>query len=98
VLALPLYASGEAGREVRRKLTWMCVSQVNPEKRAILPGMAFRGFASRYQRPATSEGFQDITEVAFTVRHCVFESDRRPALLLFSPRVSTVLLTLERVV
>ena len=44
-------------------------SQMNPEKRAILPNLAFRGFASRYQRPAASEGFQDVTEVAFAVRH-----------------------------
>jgi hypothetical protein len=42
---------------------------MNPEKRAILPGLAFRGFSSRYQPPALSEGFQDITDVAFTVRH-----------------------------
>jgi hypothetical protein len=44
---------------------------MNPEKRAILPGLAFRGFASRYQRPVITEGFQDITDVAFTVRHCL---------------------------
>jgi hypothetical protein len=43
---------------------------MNPEKRSILPILAFRGFASRFQRPVASEGFQDITEVAFTVRHC----------------------------
>ena len=42
--------------------------QMNPEKRDILPSMAFKGFASRYQRPQLSEGFQDITEVAFKVR------------------------------
>jgi hypothetical protein len=40
---------------------------MNPEKRTILPGLAFKGFSSRYQRPALSEGFQDITEVAFKV-------------------------------
>ncbi|KAH7356726.1 polynucleotide kinase 3 phosphatase [Rhexocercosporidium sp. MPI-PUGE-AT-0058] len=38
---------------------------MNPEKRTILPGMAFRSFASRYKRPELNEGFQDITEVAF---------------------------------
>ncbi|KAK2625111.1 hypothetical protein QTJ16_005480 [Diplocarpon rosae] len=38
---------------------------MNPESRAILPAMAFRGFASRYQRPQVDEGFQDITEVSF---------------------------------
>ena len=41
--------------------------QMNPEKRSILPSLAFKGFSSRYQRPALSEGFQDITEVAFKV-------------------------------
>jgi hypothetical protein len=41
---------------------------MNPEKRTILPSLAFRGFASRYKRPQISEGFQDITEVAFKVR------------------------------
>ncbi|PBP19500.1 polynucleotide kinase 3 phosphatase [Diplocarpon rosae] len=40
-------------------------STMNPESRAILPAMAFRGFASRYQRPQLDEGFQDITEVSF---------------------------------
>ncbi|KAG0652282.1 bifunctional polynucleotide phosphatase kinase [Hyphodiscus hymeniophilus] len=38
---------------------------MNPEKRDILPGLAFKMFSSRYQRPAISEGFQDITEVKF---------------------------------
>lgn len=46
-------------------------SQMNPERRGILPSLAFRGFASRYQRPGIAEGFQDITEVEFTVRHCI---------------------------
>jgi len=40
---------------------------MNPEKRIILPGLAFKGFSSRYQQPALSEGFQDITEVEFKV-------------------------------
>jgi hypothetical protein len=40
---------------------------MNPEKRAILPSLAFRGFNSRYKRPQLKEGFQDITEVAFRV-------------------------------
>ncbi|CZS90504.1 related to bifunctional polynucleotide phosphatase/kinase [Rhynchosporium agropyri] len=38
---------------------------MNPEKRSILPGMAFRSFATRYKRPEMDEGFQDITEVGF---------------------------------
>ena len=40
---------------------------MNPEKRMILPSMAFRGFISRYKKPELNEGFQDITEVAFRV-------------------------------
>jgi bifunctional polynucleotide phosphatase/kinase len=40
---------------------------MNPEKRTILPSQAFKGFSSRYQRPALSEGFQDITEMEFKV-------------------------------
>jgi hypothetical protein len=40
---------------------------MNPEKRTILPSMAFRGFTSRYKPPQLSEGFQDITKVAFRV-------------------------------
>jgi hypothetical protein len=40
---------------------------MNPEKRMILPSMAFRGFMSRYKKPELNEGFQDITEVAFRV-------------------------------
>jgi hypothetical protein len=41
---------------------------MNPENRTILPGLAFKGFSSRYQQPVLSEGFQDITEVKFKVR------------------------------
>ncbi len=41
--------------------------QMNPEKRSILPGMAFSGYASRFEKPGLSEGFQDITEVEFLV-------------------------------
>lgn len=36
-----------------------------PEKRSMLPGMAFSGFTSRYREPKLSEGFQDIIEVPF---------------------------------
>ena len=61
-------AHSRTRREHRAKAELL--SQMNPEKRAILPSLAFRGFASRYQRPVITEGFQDITEVAFTVRHC----------------------------
>lgn len=52
---------------------------MNPEKRTILPGMAFRSFATRYKRPEMSEGFQDITEVAFKVcrRHAVINQSEQ---------------------
>lgn len=38
--------------------------EMNPEKRTILPSMAFRGFKSRYEAPKLTD-FQDIYEVAF---------------------------------
>ena len=31
----------------------------------MLPGMAFTGFASRFQEPKLAEGFQDIIQVPF---------------------------------
>jgi hypothetical protein len=49
------------------KLVLISSTKMNPEKRTILPSLAFQGFASRYQRPELSEGFQDVTEVAFKV-------------------------------
>lgn len=42
--------------------------QMNPEKRKILPKLAFTSFSSRYQRPELIEGFQDVIEVPFKVR------------------------------
>lgn len=42
-------------------------TQMNPEKRIMLPKMAFTGFASRYREPRVEEGFQDITKVDFKV-------------------------------
>lgn len=44
--------------------------KLNPEKRSILPHSAFTGFASRYQEPKLTEGFQDIIEIEFQVRIC----------------------------
>ncbi|EME84997.1 uncharacterized protein MYCFIDRAFT_41913 [Pseudocercospora fijiensis CIRAD86] len=38
---------------------------MNPEKRTILPPMAFSGFTSRYREPRAEEGFQDIVKVDF---------------------------------
>ncbi|RFU36102.1 hypothetical protein B7463_g161, partial [Scytalidium lignicola] len=40
-------------------------SEMNPEKRTILPKLAFNGFVSRFQKPVLSEGFQDIQEIGF---------------------------------
>ena len=39
--------------------------QMNPEKRTMLPKVAFTGFAARYREPKLSDGFQDITKVDF---------------------------------
>ena len=38
---------------------------MNPEKRTMLPAVAFRGYASRFEEPKLSEGFEDIITVAF---------------------------------
>jgi len=38
---------------------------MNPEKRTMLPKVAFTGFLSRYREPKLEEGFQDITKVDF---------------------------------
>ena len=43
------------------------ILQMNPEKRTMLPKMAFTGFAARYREPRVEEGFQDITKVDFKV-------------------------------
>ncbi|PNS17341.1 Bifunctional polynucleotide phosphatase/kinase [Sphaceloma murrayae] len=38
---------------------------MNPEKRSMLPKMAFSGFAGRYREPTVREGFQDVVKVEF---------------------------------
>lgn len=43
-------------------------ASLNPEKRELLPRLAFTGFASRYKPPQTKEGFEDVTEVPFAFR------------------------------
>lgn len=42
-------------------------ARLNPEARDVLPGMALTGFKTRYEPPLLSEGFQDLTEMAFKV-------------------------------
>ncbi|KAK5032033.1 DNA kinase/phosphatase Pnk1 [Exophiala sideris] len=42
---------------------------MNPEKRIMLPGIAFRSFMQRLQEPSLKEGFEDIYKVDFEVRH-----------------------------
>jgi bifunctional polynucleotide phosphatase/kinase len=39
---------------------------MNPEKREILPGIAFKSFLQRYEKPDVAEGFEDITTVDFS--------------------------------
>jgi hypothetical protein len=55
-------------RDLCEHIAYMRV-QMNPEKRTILPALAFRSFTSRYQKPTLSEGFQDIIEWDFKVCH-----------------------------
>lgn len=38
---------------------------MNPEKRTILPGIAFNGYNKKFQPPKIDEGYQDITEIPF---------------------------------
>lgn len=52
---------------------------MNPEKRELLPAMAFRGFASRFRKPTIDEGFQDVVEVDFKV--CVVLNPTSPLAL-----------------
>ncbi|KAJ4987269.1 polynucleotide kinase 3 phosphatase [Stagonosporopsis vannaccii] len=40
-------------------------SETNPEKRTMLPKLAFTSFASRYREPRLEEGFKDIVKVDF---------------------------------
>lgn len=44
----------------------MNVELMNPEKREILPGIAFKSFQQRFQEPKVDEGFEDITKVDFS--------------------------------
>jgi bifunctional polynucleotide phosphatase/kinase len=41
--------------------------QMNPEKRTILPSVAFSGFKGRFEEPKVEEGFEDIVKIDFTV-------------------------------
>jgi hypothetical protein len=41
--------------------------QMNPERRTILPAVAFRAFATRYTPPRLEEGFQEVMELDFRV-------------------------------
>ena len=40
---------------------------MNPEKRTILPSVAFSGFKGRFEEPKVEEGFEDIVKIDFTV-------------------------------
>jgi hypothetical protein len=40
---------------------------MNPEKREMLPGNLFDGFAKKRELPTLKEGFQDITTIDFVV-------------------------------
>ncbi|ETN38028.1 polynucleotide kinase 3'-phosphatase [Cyphellophora europaea CBS 101466] len=44
----------------------MNVELMNPEKRDMLPGIAFKSFQQRFQEPKLDEGFDDITTVDFS--------------------------------
>ncbi|OBT46568.1 hypothetical protein VE00_01861 [Pseudogymnoascus sp. WSF 3629] len=42
--------------------------EMNPEKRTILPNIAFTSFNSKYRPPTLQEGFKEVTEVKFQFR------------------------------
>jgi bifunctional polynucleotide phosphatase/kinase len=42
------------------------VALMNPEKRELLPGIAFKSYQGRFQEPKLSEGFDDLTKVDFS--------------------------------
>jgi hypothetical protein len=46
----------------------LILAKVNPEKRTVLPRVAFTGYASRFNKPDVSEGFKDLTKIEFQVR------------------------------
>ena len=41
---------------------------LNPEKRTMLPAMAFSGYTSRFKQPKVAVGFTDVVEVPFEFR------------------------------
>ena len=47
--------------------------QNNPEKRAMLPKMAFSGFKSRYREPKVDEGFEETEHFAGSPRRDLVE-------------------------
>lgn len=49
----------------------------NPENRPILPHLAFSSFASRFTKPSTTEGFDDIITLEFQVRdiYIIFDTN-----------------------
>lgn len=51
-----------------RRINPLTNHQVNPEKREILPKLAFTGFASRFVEPKEEEGFVEVRRVEFEVR------------------------------
>lgn len=49
----------------------------NPENRPILPHLALPSFASRFIKPSTTEGFEDVMTLEFKVRdlYIIFDTD-----------------------
>ena len=62
---------------------------MNPEKRTMLPKVAFSGFAARYREPKVEEGLEDIIKVLFEVGGHGKQFERHLALL---PRIVYMLI------
>jgi hypothetical protein len=50
----------------RTSLTEKSLTQFNPDKRTLLPGIAFNTFTGRFAKPSKDEGF-DVEEIKFEV-------------------------------
>lgn len=50
----------------------------NPDNRSVLPHLAFSSFASRFVKPSTKEGFEDVITLEFKVRdlYIIFDTGR----------------------
>lgn len=56
-------------------------SDLNPEKRTLLPHSAFAGFGARFKEPKIKEGFEEIVRVEFEVSEQVYPEQIRGTMI-----------------